>query len=173
MAGETYITVGKLGKPHGIRGAFRFSLHQALKSRKRMPQHFWLQAAGSTLPWFIEKIEWAGDTEGIIYFEGIDAPEKARAYSGRDLFLTEQDALQFLKKKDTGFSYLVGFTALQQSGETIGLVEDISDATGQTLLSVNNEGKEVIIPLVDDFVVGINRKKKEIVFDLPDGLLEL
>ncbi len=173
MAGEEYITVGKLGKPHGIRGAFRFSLYEGLKSKKKAPKHFWLESSGSFLPWFIQKIEWTGGEEGIINFEEITSPEKAHIYSGCEVFLTRADARQYLKKKDTGFDYLIGFMALQDKDELIGIIEEISDATGQTLLSVNKNGKEVIIPLVDDFVVSINKKKKEIIFDLPEGLLEL
>ena len=173
MTGEGYITVGKLGKPHGIRGAFRFSLYEGLKSKKKVPKHFWLESGGSFLPWFIQKIEWTGVQDGIINFEEITGPEKARIYSGCELFLTGADAQQYLKKKDTGFDYLVGFAAMQENDGLIGVIEEISDTTGQTLLSVNRDGREVIIPLVDDFIVGINKRKKEIIFDLPEGLLEL
>lgn len=173
MAGETYITVGKLGKPHGVRGAFRFSLLQPVKNHNRIPKHFWLEIAGNKLPWFIEKIEWNSDSDGLINFEEVATPEKARNYTGAELFLTEADAAKYLKKKESGYDFLVGYLALMENEEPIGVIEEVSEATGQVLLRVNREGKDVMIPLVDDFVVELNKRRKQVIFDLPEGLLEL
>ncbi len=43
----------------------------------------------------------------------------------------------------------------------------------QTLLSIVYGGEEVLIPLVDDFIVDIKPRKKELYLDLPEGLLNL
>ena len=37
----------------------------------------------------------------------------------------------------------------------------------------NNELNEVMIPLVDDFLIEINRDKKTLKFNLPEGLTTL
>ena len=35
------------------------------------------------------------------------------------------------------------------------------------------ENKEIMIPLVDDFLIEVKRKEKEIIFNLPEGLINL
>ena len=69
---EQHISVGKLGKPHGLSGAFRFLLHRELKSKKKFPNHFFILQKGNFLPWFIKEIEWLGFDSGFILFEEIN-----------------------------------------------------------------------------------------------------
>jgi 16S rRNA processing protein RimM len=173
MKGEKYITIGKLGKPHGISGAFRFLLEREPKSKNKLPGHFMIQHDDNYLPWFIEKIEWTGFNEGIILFEEINSPEKARAYNGNLLCLTESDTKTFFKANAGELDFLIGYKAILKLGEEPGTIKEISEMPGQTLLLIKRGDKEIMIPFAEDFVVDINKKKKEITFDLPDGLIDI
>jgi 16S rRNA processing protein RimM len=132
-----------------------------------------IEVRGSFLPWFINKVEWTGFNEGIISFDEITSPERARMYSGCELFLTEKDAETYFKKNKENLHYLLGYRALDEKMEEIGLIEDVVDNPGQILLSVKKEGKEIIIPYVEDFVIKLDKRKKELVLNLPEGLLDL
>ena len=171
MQGEEYITIGKLGKPHGISGAFRFLFDRELKSKKKLPDHFMIRSGNNYLPWFIKKLEWTGFNEGIILFEEINTPEKAKAFSGSPLCLNESEAKTYFKESAGELDFLIGFKAIID--EQPGIIEEISEMPGQTLLHIKLNGKEIMIPFVEDFVVEINRRKKEITFELPDGLVEI
>ncbi len=173
MAGEQNITVGKLGKPHGISGAFRIYMQRELKSPQKFPKHFLVQERGTLLPWFVTKVEWIGFNEGFVWFEEITNPEKAKQYSGRELFLTEKDINTFFKKDSGSYSELIGYKAFEETEGEIGIIEEIIENPGQILLSIKSETKEILIPLVDEFIVEVNKKKKELLLNLPEGLLDL
>ena len=173
MADTKNIAVGKLGKPHGVNGAFRFYMHRELKNNKKQPKHFMLLQKGSMLPWFISKIQWLAYNEGLIHFEDITTPEQAKQFAGSELYLSEKDASTYFKKEDEGFDYLTGYTAIDEETGVIGLIEEVIENPAQILLQVNRNGNEVLIPLVDDFVVEINEAEKEILLTLPEGLLDL
>ena len=170
---EQNISVGKLGKPHGISGAFRFYMQRELKSSKKTPNHFLVMEKGNLLPWFITKIDWIGFNEGFIWFEEIVTPEKAKLYSGRELFLSEKEVNIYFKKDSGSYTELLGYKTINETGEAIGIIEEIIENPGQILLAIKNENKEVLIPLVDEFIVALDRKKKEIILNLPEGLLDL
>lgn len=170
---ESYISVGKLGKPHGIRGAFRFLLYRELRNKKKLPAHFILLQKGTYLPFFIKETEWNAFNAGFISFEEIDTPEKAKQFGGNDFFLEEKMLEKFFKKSAGDFDFMLGWIATNEIGETIGVIESIEENPGQVLAVVNIGGKKVFIPLVDDFILKTDKRKKQISFSLPDGLLDL
>jgi 16S rRNA processing protein RimM len=170
---ESYISVGKLGKPHGLSGAFRFLLSEELKSKKKLPKYFIIEDRGSYLPWFIEKIEWLGFNDGFISLEEIVSVEKAKAYTKKDLLLPTKEFGLFFKKNAEGYNYLVGYRAIEEKLGEIGTVTEVTENPGQVLCVVVKEGNEVVIPLVEEFILEIKKRKKEITFNLPDGLLDV
>lgn len=170
---EQNISVGKLGKPHGLSGAFRFLLHRELKNKKKFPKHFLLPQKGSFVPWFVKDIEWIGFQDGFILFEEIGVLEKAKQFSGSELFLSGKDATLYFKPEAGEFGFLLGYKAIDETAGEIGTVNEIIENPGQILCSVINGEKEMMIPLVEEFISNINERKKEITFDLPEGLLDI
>jgi 16S rRNA processing protein RimM len=55
----------------------------------------------------------------------------------------------------------------------IGKVLKVNDQTSQPIIVVINNNSEIMIPLVDDFLIDINRDKKTLTFNLPEGLTTL
>jgi 16S rRNA processing protein RimM len=53
------------------------------------------------------------------------------------------------------------------------VVDEIVKLPGQDLLSVNKDGKEVLIPMVKQIIVSIDIKTKKIVVDPPEGLFDV
>ncbi len=170
---EQNISVGKLGKPHGLSGAFRFLLHRELKNKKKFPKHFLLQQKGSFLPWFVASVEWLGFQDGFILFEEISVIEKAKQFSGSELFLSEKDATLYFKPEAGEFDYLIGYKAIDEEGGEFGVVNEIIENPGQILCSILQGEKEMMIPFVEEFISNIDKLKKEITFNLPEGLLDI
>jgi len=171
---EKTISVGKLGKPHGISGAFRFLLDRPFKNKKKTSPYFLIENKGAMLPFFVVSIEWLGMNDGFVQFEEIKSPEEARKYSGTALFLYEKEAeVLFAKHKDQ-IGFLVGYTLIDEQLGEVGMIAELFDNPAQLLASVTTaEGSEVMIPLPDEFIVDIDKRKKELIVDLPEGLLEI
>jgi len=71
------------------------------------------------------------------------------------------------------FQQLIGSEVFLKSGGLVGVVDEIVKLPGQDLLSVNKDGKEVLIPMVKQIIVSIDIKTKRIVVDPPEGLLDV
>jgi 16S rRNA processing protein RimM len=49
----------------------------------------------------------------------------------------------------------------------------VAQAGPNKLLSIDHNGKEVLIPVNSPFITGINKSKKKISVTLPEGFLEI
>lgn len=170
---DNYISVGKLGKPHGISGAFYFSLSRILKSKKNLPLHFFLENKGTLLPWFVSKIELQGLDTGFIEFEDITTREIAKNHSGKELYLKDTEVEKLFKKDKDDLGFLIGFMLIDETLGEIGPITEIEDSAYQILATVDYNGNEVMIPLADELIVELNKRKKQITLNLPEGLLDL
>ena len=61
--------------------------------------------------------------------------------------------------------------AIDEAEGELGLISEVVENPGQVLLSISKDGREIMIPFVEDFIVSLNKRKKEIVLSLPDGLV--
>jgi len=43
----------------------------------------------------------------------------------------------------------------------------------QALFQVFRDGKEILIPIQDEIITAVNREKKQILIDAPEGLIDL
>ena len=76
--------------------------------------------------------------------------------------------------KDDDFPAVEGFSVYIRSNELLGSITRLISNRGQWLINIKSAGnKNILVPFHEHFIVTIDRKKKIIVMDLPDGLTEL
>ncbi|MBS1619177.1 MAG: 16S rRNA processing protein RimM [Bacteroidetes bacterium] len=165
-----HISVGILRKPHGLSGAFNFTLTRELKSLKKYPPHFFIEGKGGLIPYFIASLELKDMFTGLLTLEEVDSIEKAKQLTGSELYLDEKSVASFFKKDTDDYGFLIGYTAWDGERE-LGTVTAIEEMPGQVLAVIEVAGEEVMVPLVDDLVVEIDKRKKKIIFELPEGLV--
>jgi 16S rRNA processing protein RimM len=49
----------------------------------------------------------------------------------------------------------------------------INDSGAQPLFEIDKNGIELLIPLIDDFIIDLDRKNKTITLETPEGLVAL
>lgn len=108
----------------------------------------------------------------ILKLEGINDRNAAEAAKGRDIFITEDD-LPELEEGEYYVRDLIGMT-VEEDGNVLGKVTDVLQNTAQDVFEVERKnGKQLLIPRVDEFVLDIDLDTRKIKVKLPDGLLEL
>lgn len=108
----------------------------------------------------------------ILKLEGINDRNAAEAAKGRDIFITEDD-LPELEEGEYYVRDLIGMT-VEEDGNILGKVTDVLQNTAQDVFEVERKnGKQLLIPRVDEFVLDIDLDTRKIKVKLPDGLLEL
>lgn len=168
---DTY-KIGQIGKPHGLKGEVIFNFTDDIFDRVDCP-YLICEVEGILVPFFLEEYRFKTDSSALIKFDGIDSVEDSRQIVGSDVYF-ENKFIEESDEEEVSLSYFVGFNAIDSEGNTIGEIVDIDDNTENWLFVVENaEGKEILIPAHEEFIIDINHKKKTIEMDLPEGLLEL
>jgi 16S rRNA processing protein RimM len=92
----------------------------------------------------------------LIKFEGFNSLTEVEDLKGLELFTSDRPELEedeYIKED------LIGLSVYSTEGELIGKVIDLRFLPSQELLVVKGEGKkEILIPLIAEFVVSINDK---------------
>jgi 16S rRNA processing protein RimM len=71
------------------------------------------------------------------------------------------------------FHEVIGFTIEDKNFGEVGIIKAINDSTAQALFEIDRHGTEVLIPMNDEFIVEVNRDKKTIFVETPEGLIDL
>jgi 16S rRNA processing protein RimM len=96
--------------------------------------------------------------------------EEAKALVNSDLYLEEKAVSSFFKKSADEYGFLIGYTAYDKE-KALGLVKGILSHPAQILAEIDVNGSDILIPIVDGLVLEIDKRKKKIVFDVPEGLI--
>lgn len=154
---EGRLEVGRIGKPHGLRGEVHVQF--VTERSERWSPGAELMAGDRVLR---VRSARAHQERRLVHFEGVDDRDAAEALRG--LVLTA-DALE-PEPDELPVAELVGCDVVDQTGAVVGVVAALEANPAHDLL-VLEDG--TLVPSV--FVV--ERDDQRIVVDLPEGLLEL
>jgi 16S rRNA processing protein RimM len=160
MNGPVLLDVGRILKPHGLRGEVVVAL--ITNRAERVASGSTLHGpAGTMVVRQSRPFEATGDGRWIVLFEGVATREGAEALRGQLLQappLADPDALWAHE--------LIGAQVVAGSGEVLGRVEAIEANPASDLLVLGDGG---LIPL--RFVTG--HRPGQVTVDIPAGLLDL
>ncbi len=168
---QSTVSVGKLVATFGFKG--KLVLLHALGSRAELAgvkALFVEMVRGSQLPYFLEQAKAKSNTETWLKFEGIDSKEAASALLQKQVWMLEADFEKAVAPNAT--IALLGYMVVE-AGNEIGLVSEIIEQPHQVLCAVMVDEKEVLIPLNESTLKNIDRRKKKILVELPEGLLDI
>ena len=110
--------------------------------------------------------------EWLLTLDGVATREAAEALRGRQVRLPR--AAVPVAEGELLVADLVGCTVVDVAGATIGEVTGSFDSGAHEVLELRApDGRELLLPLVDAFVKVIDTDGKRIVYDPPEGLLDL
>lgn len=116
---------------------------------------------GTPVPFFIETAQPRGGRL-IVKLEDVDSLAEAEELVGREVTLSEEEE----EDEDT----LIGLQVRDaKTRRIIGEVVDFSDYGGNTLITVDTENGEILLPLHDDLIVSVH--DDILTLDIPEGLI--
>lgn len=165
---EDFVYFGKFLKPHGTKGEITLEGESIVLGEDC--DFVACDINGILVPFFFEERRQRNSGSMIVKIERLDSAEQVRLLTNRDAYIprewTEDNEVLSL-------DIFKGFTAIDVNLGVIGEVCDIDDSTINTLFVIDNDGEEILVPAQEEFIAGIDQKKKEILFDLPEGLVSL
>lgn len=172
MSARQTVILGRLTRPHSIRGEIRVDYYADSPLLLEKPL---LLRAGEGVPRPVTVASWrTWRDQLIIRLEGVADRSAAEMLRGQELLI---DAAQ-LPEADPDEPYLhelLGLSVvLSATGESVGVLDDVLFPAGQELWSIQSpDGHEILFPAVPEFVDKIDIQAGHILITPPEGLFDL
>ena len=172
-----FVAIGKLKKPHGLKGEIKLVIEDRFwDSMTDGIEAFFVEQAGKKTPFFIEYLR--GKSSSIIKLEEIDSKELAMTIANRTIYLRRKDILMTdeemaASESDLEYAFMKNYILSDKHLGEVGSIKEIADYPQQEMAVIHYNNKEILIPLLPDWIIHIDRDNKTVILQLPEGLLEL
>jgi 16S rRNA processing protein RimM len=172
VAYKNNILLGRITKVSGYEGAVAVKLEKIFTDNIPRLETVFLEVEGRPVPFFVSDFEYSGADILKLQFDGYKSVEKINEFVGCRVFLTDDLILKNIQKTDN--QELTGFQVYIEKNRLLGSISKIVMNNGQWLLLVTStEEKEILIPFHEHFIVSIDKRKKVVFMDIPEGLTEI
>lgn len=174
MPDARQIVVGRLRKPHGLKGdSTLFPLTDDPATVLAPGSTVWLLGLDGEVvagPLTIERSR-SYHREWLVKFEGADGREALEPWRG--LFLAvPMDRVAPPKDDEVYLHELTGFAVRSADGTPLGLVSSLYEMPSGLMIEVQGPRREFLLPYRKEFVREVDRAGRRLVVTLPEGLVE-
>jgi 16S rRNA processing protein RimM len=165
------LQVARIGKPHGIRGEVTVQVLTDAPEDRFVPGTEFVVEPASAGPLTVDSARWNKDIL-LLGFAGIETRNQAETLRGAKLFI-ETEVLE--EDDDEGWyeHELVGLEA-RVGSQVVGKVAALHTMPVQDLLVIEgSDGKEILVPFVEQIVPEVNVAGGFVLLTPPDGLFEI
>lgn len=168
---EDTFRIGTFTKTRGLKGELQLYVDfDGLETLKF--DAVFVDVAGKLVPYFIKSIKYPMANTGYVNLEEVDTIDKATSLAKKDVYLPNK--LKPKKAKDEfTLMDLKGFIAIDESLGELGEIIDVMEYPQQIIASVKYQNREVLFPLNQFIIKGIDLEGGEVYVDLPEGLLDV
>lgn len=166
------LRVGRLTKPHGLKGALKIDLYTDAPERRFVPGATFALQVPSDSPWHGKRLEIAEvkwyNGQPVGFFVGVDDRSAAESLVKAVLWI-EADPDE-PDEEDAWYDHqLVGLRVMRASVE-LGTITKVDHMPAQDLLTVTTESGDVLVPFVKAIVTAVDTVAGTVEVDPPGGL---
>ena len=172
MRKEDCFYLGKIAKKFSFKGEVLAYLDTDEPELYENLESVFVEHNKHLVPFFIETSSLHKNDFLRVRFEDVNTEEDADALVGNAVYLP-LTMLPKLSGNKFYFHEVIGFEIEDQRLGVFGKIAAVNDTTAQPLFEVLNGDVEMLIPMVDHFLLKIDRENKKVMMDLPDGLIEM
>ncbi len=172
MRKEECFYLGKIVRKYSFKGEVLIKLDTDQPELYTELESVFVDYNNNLIPFFIQQSGLHKSELLRVRFDDVDTEEKADEIIGLEVYLP----LNFLPELDDDQFYyheIIGFTAEDVRFGKIGIVKGVNDSAAQALFEIDRDGKQILIPVNDDFIKKVDKKNKVLLLDTPEGLIDL
>lgn len=171
MKKEECYFLGKITRRHGLQGNVFLKLDTDQPEMYSKLDSVFVDVNGLLVPFFVAKQSWSKGDTLIISFKNSTEALVDQAI-GKDVYLP-LSTLPELSGKKFYYHEVIGFEIREEDGKTCGTIVSVNDQTAQHYFILDLGGKEIIIPIIKDWILELNRDEKFMKMQLPEGLMDV
>ena len=172
MRKEDCFYLGKIAKKFSFKGEVLIYLDTDEPEIYEEMESIFVEFGKNLVPFFIENSSLHKNDFLKVKFEDVDTEQQADEIIGSAVYLP-LSALPKLEGNKFYYHEVIGFDIEDQRLGVFGKITSINDSSAQPLFEVVNGTVEILVPMIDQFLVKIDRKNKKVVMNLPEGLVEM
>ena len=167
------VAVGKILKPHGIKGELKVLPETFDVERFHDLENVHLESSGQNRHYKVESVRVTTDGKVFLRLEGIEDRNAADLLRNSVISISSEESVEL--PVDTYFHYdLVGMTVFDRfSGKELGILKEIIDASVDDLYVIRGLDKEYLIPARKEFIKLVDVDNKRMEIESIPGLLDL
>ena len=173
---NTVYEIGTITRTHGVRGEVAFLFTDDVWDRVEA-DYLFLRLDGLLVPFFLEEWRFRSDSVALLKFEDIDCANAAGRLVGAPVYFPKDLTPSEVDDEDLTWRMFTGFQVWQTAAVSptlLGTVSGVDERTANTLLYITTpEGREVIIPAVEEFIISADHQARSLLADIPEELLTL
>ncbi len=165
-----FVIIGKFRRPHGIRGEIVMTVLTDFPDLVKPGQRIF--AGEQHQPYVISSIRWHG---ADMLISLVELPDRTAVEIFRNIMVyMKADDVPELPEGDFYIHQLVGMEVITDQGLTLGrLKEIIVTGANDVYLIEPAEGKNILIPAIDQVVLEINQEERKVLVHIIPGLLDI
>lgn len=173
-SGAGSLRVGRLTKPHGLKGGIKLELYTDTPEQRFVPgARFHLQVPTDS-PWFGQSIE----MRELRWFNGVpvgffvEVPDRTAAESiARAILWIDEAAVAAGAETNAWYDHeLVGMRVIHD-GADIGVIAEVQHLPAQDLLAITTDTGTALVPFVEAIVPHVDAESRTVTITPPAGLL--
>lgn len=164
-----FLVVGRLHRPHGLKGEILMGVLTDFP--ERLQPEVTVYVGDQHLPHQIKSRR--NHNKGLLVgFSEFDSRESVAALTNKEVFVRADDRPP-LPEGEHYRHQLIGLQVLTDKGEALGRIVDIIGTGANDVYVVRGEAaKDVLLPAIDEVILGIDLKTSEMRVHLLEGLGE-
>lgn len=172
MRKEECFYLGKIAKKFSFKGEVLIYLDTDEPELYENTESVFVEFNNNLIPFFIENSSLHKNDFLRVRFEDVNNEDEADKIVGLPVYLPLK-TLPKLSGNKFYYHEVIGFEIEDKRLGVFGKIQSINDSSAQPLFEVLNGDVEILIPMIDHFLVKIDRENKKVIMDLPEGLIEM
>ena len=172
---EELIAIGHYNKPHGLAGELSATLDvdaDVLSALSCLVS----EVDGIYVPFFVNACRSKSAETVLITIDGIASEHEAAILVNHDIYALKREFSEASDDADADgypLDYFIGYQLRDNDGTLVGVITDVDEQTENAIFIITRGDTELMVPANDDLIVEFDTDKREMVMDLPQGLIDL
>ncbi|SMG40764.1 ribosome maturation factor RimM [Sphingobacterium psychroaquaticum] len=171
MTIEQSFYIGYITKTRGLKGEvqlfFEFEDYMDLEF-----DVLFVEVNKKLVPYFVDTIKLQKNSTAYLNLEDVDHIDKAQAIVKKKVYLPN-DKMPERDPDDFRYTDLIGYLVIDENEGELGEITQVQELPQQFMASVDFNGQELLFPLNDDLILGIDAEEQVLEVELPEGLVDL